>query len=311
MNTTTGQIAPEPLQPRVARKFDIRNVTRDQIEAAYLEAHHGVRRPALRRMARALARQRLDADVVALLRERHEQTSSGERPAWEALTPLGRLLTLVPPLAVLSLAALVMQVVGGGDRVGVSGSSASARSPLPVTAPAALDPIVMPVTLDALLAAAVSSPEAETPGVVVTATPSAYELAQDVPGEVGEASGPVPADDAGTLTPADPGYWGPQLTARQVYGLALYVTNDVHWAEFARTCFTGGGENRGYVGAVNVNANGTRDLGVGQNNERTLTALGFEDHARVLRDPVLAMQALYRTYQVQGAGAWFGCGGGE
>lgn len=127
---------------------------------------------------------------------------------------------------------------------------------------------------------------------------------------VSEEVGAAPPEEAGTgtLTPSEAGHWGAQLSPLQVYGLALYVTGDRWWAEFARTCFTGGGENRGYVGAVNgPNSDGSYDLGIGQSNTGTLSGLGFEDPARALRDPVYAMEALYRTYQVQGAGAWYGC----
>lgn len=118
---------------------------------------------------------------------------------------------------------------------------------------------------------------------------------------------PDAAETSITLTPMEPGVWGQQLSPGQVYGLALFATNDEDWARFARACFTDGRENRGYVGAVGgPNADGSYDLGIGQSNTGTLAGLGVDADA-VRRDPVLAMHALYRTYQLQGASAWAGC----
>lgn len=175
----------------------------------------------------------------------------------------------------------------------------------PVPPPAVVEsypvaPIVTPEVFGDLLAREAEGAERPTP---------ALALAREDSSE----GGPPPAEPGAgeTLTPGRAGFWGPVLSDDQVFGLALYVTDDVAWAEFARTCFTGGGENRGYVGAVNgPNDDGSLDLGIGQNNEGTLLGVGFTDLDRVRRDPVYAMEALYRTYQVQGAGAWFGCGGG-
>lgn len=101
--------------------------------------------------------------------------------------------------------------------------------------------------------------------------------------------------------------WGEQLTRAEVEALALEVTGDVAWSAWAGRCFTGGGENRGYVGAVGgPNRDGTYDLGLGQNNTDTLTWLGY-DHSLVLSDPRYALEALYATWLAQGYGAWMGC----
>lgn len=101
--------------------------------------------------------------------------------------------------------------------------------------------------------------------------------------------------------------WGEQFTRAEVESLALEVTGDAAWSAWAGRCFTGGGENRGYVGAVGgPNRNGTYDLGIGQSNTDTLTWLGY-DHSLVLSDPRYALGALYATWLIQGYAAWMGC----
>jgi len=70
MNSETLEMQPEPVAK--PQRFDLRNVSREAIEAAYIEAHNGARRPALRRMARAVARKRIDRDVYELLKAQHE-----------------------------------------------------------------------------------------------------------------------------------------------------------------------------------------------------------------------------------------------
>ncbi len=182
------------------------------------------------------------------------------------------------------VAMALMALVLGMALTSIDQQPAATPTPAAVSFPVA--PVVTPATLGDLLA---------REEVEASPTPTSTPAREDPP-----AAGV-------TLTPAEPGWWGPVLSQQQIRGLALYVSDDAAWADFAARCFSGGGENRGYVGAVGgPNDDGSFDHGLGQNNDGTLDYLGY-DAARVRRDPVYAMDALYRTYQVQGAGAWFGC----
>lgn len=110
-----------------------------------------------------------------------------------------------------------------------------------------------------------------------------------------------------TLARCGPSCWGERLSRGEVESLATRATGDPAWARWAAQCFTGGGENRGYVGAVGgPNSNGSFDLGIGQSNTGTLAHLGYDPH-RVLVDEEYALEALYETWLVQGRSAWYGC----
>lgn len=228
-----------------------------------------------------------------MIGRRWSRLAADARREWGNLTPFGRMVTSTGPVVVLLLAAAL---AGMCSRVAPTAIPAT-----PVAAEAASlqsAPILPPADLLALLRGVDEQrAEAGEGG----AGSSAFALS------VASPAGPSTVAAAGTLTPAEPGLWGPVLTPRQVYGLALYVSDDPWWASFAEGCFTGGGENRGYVGAVNRNADGSLDSGIGQQNDRWHPQV---DHERVRRDPVYAMQELYRLYQVSGAGAWLGCSDG-
>lgn len=222
------------------------------------------------------------------------------RRHWGNLQPFGK-----------ACAAAVVCVLLTAALVGMARESAPSSPPAAVPAPTPLAAILPPADLAALLrggdvARVVEGERGERSSA--SALPLTT-LAEDV-------SVPVAASSAAGHASAprwEPGLWGEQLTPAEVYGLAVDVTGDHGWASFASRCFTGGGENRGYVGAVSpVNRNGTQDLGLGQSNTRTLAALGF-DADRVLEDPHYAMEALHATFEAQGYGAWFGCapGGGQ
>ena len=209
----------------------------------------------------------------------------------------------------------VVSVLLTAALVGMARESAPASPAESVPSPVPLAAILPPADLSALLrgsdvARVVEGERGERSSA--SALPLTT-LAADVsvPVAASSAAGQGPASAPGvTLTPSEAGWWGRQLSPAQMYGLAIYVTDDAWWAEFARECFAGGGENRGYVGAVNgPNDNGTYDGGIGQHNDETLAGLGL-DAERVRRDPVYAMEGLYRTYEIQGAGAWFGCAPG-
>lgn len=244
------------------------------------------------------------------------------RAAYEALTPFGRLVTLGPALAVLLLAtALVGMCSRGGAPAParIEGAAPGATRGLTETveppAPASVGlglPSVSPVILPpADLAALLRG--GDVARVAEGERDNRSSVAPLALTTLASESGAVAASSAAGLASAprwEPGLWGEQLTPAEVYGLAVEVTGDHGWASFASRCFTGGGENRGYVGAVSpVNKNGTQDLGLGQSNTNTLAGLGFEA-SRVLEDPHYAMQALHATYEVQGYGAWLGCAPG-
>jgi hypothetical protein len=202
--------------------------------------------------------------------------------------------------------------------VGASNSSEEVASARPVAPPA---PVVVPLEFAMLMLGERARPvpsaaPAETapvepapvePEGVRLASPEAVEAPLPAPHALPGAVALPLAIEGETLTPAEPGYHGPRLTSRQLYGLALYVTDDEAFATFAVGCWPGESGRGGlfYVGAVNRNPDGSLDHGIGQQND--VWAVVGVDLERVRRDPVYAMQALYRTYQVQGAGAWFGC----
>ncbi len=91
MNPNTGEVALEPAIGAVVmgvaaarsrraatgvERFEWRDVSREEIESAYIEAHNGARRPAVRRMARDLAKNRCARDVIGILRVRREAVSA-------------------------------------------------------------------------------------------------------------------------------------------------------------------------------------------------------------------------------------------
>ena len=195
-----------------------------------------------------------------------------------------------------------------------------------------LAPIVTPVTLDVLLTeveeahgarlstrmgsegvrSSVPADPSATPHLLaVEATPGGVTAASAL-SEAGSGFESRPGDILyGSLAACGPDCWGHQMSRGEVEQVALEVTGDAAWSEWAGRCFTGGGENRGYVGAVggpNHHPDGgiSWDLGVGQNNTRTLAALGY-DAARVIVDAWYALEGLYATFLAQGYGAWLGC----
>lgn len=210
---------------------------------------------------------------------------------WDDLTPFGqtavRTAALLCAVSLAAVALLAMVARSTGD------APSSAATPAPILPPAVLSALLLP-------------PDEEAAGEVEHDVAPAGAEGEGGAGSSAHALSLTPVEPTAgvTLTPAEPGLWGPVLTGRQVYGLALYVSDDRAWAAFAEECFTGGGENRGYVGAVHRNEDGSLDSGIGQLNDRWHPQV---DHERVRRDPVYAMQELYRVYQVSGAGAWLGC----
>lgn len=211
----------------------------------------------------------------------------------------------------LALAALVDLVTPGGE---------------PRIVEASPTPIVAPVRVADLLPAATGrAEEVQRAAVAQLATHGGSD--PDVPSDrsADEGSGAVRSSDvpdpADTPLPLErvedldlaaiAACWAPcfgeRLAPAEVEALALTVTGDAGWSAWAGGCFTGGGENLGYVGAVGgPNRDGSFDLGIGQNNTRTLAWLGYEP-ARVLTDAEYALEALYATWLVQGYDAWRGC----
>ncbi|MCK9495218.1 MAG: hypothetical protein M0R75_06945 [Dehalococcoidia bacterium] len=72
MNTETLEVAPEPVKPAAAKRFNLREVPREAVEAAYLEVHNGVGRAARRHMARDFAKGRVAREVIELLQRQAE-----------------------------------------------------------------------------------------------------------------------------------------------------------------------------------------------------------------------------------------------
>ncbi|MCK9497134.1 MAG: hypothetical protein M0R75_16805, partial [Dehalococcoidia bacterium] len=123
----------------------------------------------------------------------------------------------------------------------------------------------------------------------------------------GEAAGSSPAlsSTLAHLAACGADCWGDQLTRAEVEALALSVTGDAAWSAWAAGCFTGGGENRGYVGAVGgPNWDGSYDVGLPQINTVHAT---WADLTRALGDPAYAVETAYALWQVQGYAAWRGC----
>ncbi|PKN78348.1 MAG: hypothetical protein CVU47_12480 [Chloroflexi bacterium HGW-Chloroflexi-9] len=244
------------------------------------------------------------------------------RRHWGNLYPFGQGCAVLTVSVLLAAAGLVGMVDRGGAPAPASIEGAAPGAPRGLTdgvtfppstssSSPSMSPILPPADLAMFLRAAdrqeagsVSESRVAEGDRGLRSSGSAIPLTRAVPGE-GAASG------AGEWTPGapryEPGLWGDQLSPAEVYGLAVEVTGDHGWASFASRCFTGGGENRGFVGAVShVNKNGTQDLGLGQSNTNTLAGLGF-DADRVLVDAHYAMEALHATYEAQGFGAWLGC----
>lgn|GEM_PF-6395243 len=233
----------------------------------------------------------------------------------------------------LMLAAMLSILDAGGDvRVTVGEPS---PHPSPVDGrggQSQIAPILPAVTLDVLLTeveeahgarlatrmgsegvrSSVPADPSATPHLLaVEATPGGVTAASAL-SEAGSGFESRPGDILyGSLAACGPDCWGRQMSRGEVEQAALEVTGNAAWSAWAGRCFTGGGENRGYVGAVggpNHHSDGgiSWDLGVGQNNTRTLAALGY-DAARVIVDAWYALEGLYATFLAQGYGAWLGC----
>lgn len=151
-------------------------------------------------------------------------------------------------------------------------------------------------------ASAAPAPVAERPMVLassmVAVTTPVIDLGRTASMDAGEVDGRGPV---GTLS------------ASQLRAIALGVSGSPIWAQWAVECWAGesGQAGRYRVAAVSpVNADGSRDYGIAQVNDRAWAPYGF-DPERATSDPVYAVEFAWSEIMPrQGVGAWFapGCG---